>query len=104
MVKTIKAGKEDRCYRFNCVGCGDVEMLTHIIDNSREISYATFMRNVDKESFKELKENYFEFYEKSSKTGLTFKNDWHITYFKSKTPKGKVVYFFSHSAIEYIFY
>lgn len=104
MLTVIKTNKRDRYYRFNCVGCRNVRFLSYIVDNSKEISYRTFTENVNKEDFEELKENYFSFYEKNAKKGLTFKNDWHITYYKSKTPKGKPVYFFVHSAIEYIFY
>lgn len=37
-------------------------------------------------------------------SGLTFKRDWHIGYYKSKIPSGKVVYYFRHSAVEYVFY
>ena len=89
-------------YQYNCVGCSNVKELHHIVDNSKMITYQTFVKNVNKDDFTELKE-YFG-YEKNSRVGLTFKDDWHISYFKSKTPKGKTVYYFAHSAIEYIFY
>jgi len=101
-------------YKFNCVEASrhlQKEFLRHAIDNSKEITYNTFVKNIGNDYFKEfIKENFTQ-YETNSKKGLTFKNDWHISYHKSyfdviKDSKRKryIVYYFRHSSIEYLFY
>jgi hypothetical protein len=91
-----------KSFKYNCVGCSNVKELHYIIENSRQISYKTFINNVNKNDMEILIDNLG--YSKHYKQGLIFSNDWHISYHKSKTQKGKIVYYFSHSAIEYIFY
>ena len=95
--------KNVKIYRGNCVSSTS-NFVNHLKDNSREITRITFMNNVDRNSFKELMNSNFNYYSKNGKDGLTWNNDWYISYHKSKTPKGKICYYFSHSGIEYFFY
>jgi hypothetical protein len=87
-------------YQYNCVSPKSLKELNHIIDNLTNITYETFRKHVNKDDFKMLKESLG--YVPGSLP--TWKQDWSITYHKSKTPKGKTVYIFCHSGIEYIFY
>lgn len=67
-----------------------------MIDNARQIKYNTFLKNVDKDSFREVAQNL------GYSRQMHIKNDWAVTFAKSKL-FGKTVYFFVWSAIEYIF-
>jgi hypothetical protein len=93
----------NRVFQYNCVGCIKLKELTYIIENMKTITYETFRKNVDKESFQDVVDS-FGVYENDSRNGLTFKNDWHISYEKCKLKNGKIAYLFIHSSIEYIFY
>lgn len=89
----------------NCVGWDkdDVDCeggLRDMIDNSVDVTRQTFMRHVDREELKEI-ERYMGYCE-HPRQGLTMAGDWHISYSRSKL-HGKTVYFFTHSAIEYVF-
>lgn len=88
-------------FQYDCVNPKSLEELNFILENSKEITYKTFASKVDKNELKELKENLG--YTKD-KLNISFKNDWSIQFYKSKTNNGKIVYYFSHSRIEHIFY
>lgn len=88
-------------FKYSCVNAPNVPLLHYIIDNSRQITYNTFRNNVNMDDLNMLKEELG--YVKHYKQGLTFTQDWHISFHKSKTPKGRSVYFFTWSAIEHIF-
>lgn len=90
--------REKKKYQFDCVSPLSKRLLEFILDNSREVKIETFKRNVCQEDLKELKEQLG--YNKD----FRLENDWHISYFSSKTPKGKKVYCLCHSSIEHIFY
>jgi hypothetical protein len=83
-------------YQINCVCVADGELIHHMMDNSTEITYRTFRKNVDKDNFLEVERNLG--YDRN----LRMLNDWHVRYYKSKI-KGHPVYYFVWSAIEYIF-
>jgi hypothetical protein len=70
--------------------------LVPMIENSVQITRRTFVKRVNKEDLRLLKDSlgYDKYFPMSS--------DWHVTYYKSKINK-KTVYFFRHSAIEYVF-
>jgi len=71
-----------------------------MIDDKIEITRRTFLRHVDTDSLVAIAENMG--YERHPSRGLTMASDWHIGYYRSKY-RGKRVYFFVHSHIEYIF-
>lgn len=85
-------------YQYDCVNPRSLRELEFIIDNSEDIVYSTFVRNVNKDDLKILKERLG--YSRS----FPLKNDWHVSYHKSKLPNGNSVYYMCHSYIEYIFY
>ena len=84
-------------YRFNCVGCPNVNALIDMIDISREITRETFIKNVGIANYKMIEQDLG--YDKY----LSMKNDYHVRYCKSKY-KSKQAYYIIHSAIEYVFY
>jgi len=86
---------EELQFQYTCVNSGDkLEELEYIIDHSKQISYVTFIKNVDKEFINEFNEN----------VGIPINKDWAVTFYKSKLPNGKPAYYFDHSAIEHVFY
>ena len=90
----------------NCVNWphGDVHAeggLIDMIDQARDVERATFCRHVDRSERENIERQLG--YEISGRTGcLTMKRDYHVSYHRSKL-HGKPVYFFKHSAIEYVF-
>ena len=89
-------------YFTNCtqVLARDVEALNAMIENARDVTYATFLRNVDSSDFKILKANFG--YVDRKRDGLRLQDDYHVSYHRSRY-KGKTVYYLVHSAIEYVF-
>ena len=93
-----------KTYQYCCVSPKNLTELNYIIDNSKKITYKTLRNNVNSESFKEVKEMLGYNRQLWHDCGITLKSDWAVSFYKSKTPKGKLVYYIRHSAIEYIFY
>jgi hypothetical protein len=92
-------------YYNNCVGWDsrDVHVrggLCDMIRDAVDITRATFLRHVDREQLDELAQQLG--YERYPSRGLTMAQDWHVSYHRSKL-HGRTVYFFKHSAIEYVF-
>ena len=87
-------------FRHTCVGCSgeDLDDLLEIIDNNRQITRLTFVANVDPEDRKELESNLG--YDRS----FPMKNDWHVSYHKSRCKRHPVVYYVRWSGIEHLFY
>ena len=92
-------------YYSNCVGwpkkyvgCdgGLMDMCSDAIDIYRE----TFLKHVDRQELRELEEALG--YAAHPSRGLTMAGDWSVSYHRSKF-MGERVYFFCHSAIEYVF-
>ena len=79
-----------RKFQYTCVNPKSEEELTFIDEHEKRITYNTFIRNVDLESFCLLAIDLG--YYLDSRQGLTIKNDWHISYGKSKLPNGDKVY------------
>ena len=90
-------------YYSNCVHYPDIDELQYIVDVNKEITYKTFRSHVDTESFNAIKESLGYTAELGRKYNLTIQNDYAVSFHKSKTPKGEIVYYINHSAIEYIF-
>lgn len=89
-------------YLKNCTQFtfNDIKYLQEMIDNSMEIKWETFMKYISKKDLQQL----FPYYKWHGGTGknLHIKNDYAVTYYKSKY-KNKLCYYLSHSSIEYIF-
>lgn len=89
----------DREYQYNCVNPMDLDELLYICDNMSQITYRTFLNNVNKSSLKCLSE------ELGYGDGLELKEDWHVSYHKCKLKdKNKTAYILCHSCIEHVFY
>lgn len=69
-----------------------------MVEDAKEVSRKVFMLHCPsaREKFRELG------YEDDPRKGLTAKNDWHISYHRSRYA-GKRCYYFRWSAIEYVF-
>lgn len=94
-----------RTFLNNCVGWprNDVDAeggLRDMIDCAIQITRSTFRRNVSEGSLAEIENGLG--YVQHPKQGLTMTGDYHVTYHRSKL-HGKVVYYFCHSAIEFVF-
>lgn len=76
--------------------CGLCDMIDRAIDISRR----TFLKHVNRMELSEMEENMT--YSKHPRQGLTMAGDYHVSYHRSKL-HGKTVYYFKHSAIEYVF-
>lgn len=95
-------------YRFytNCVNWprNDVHEpggLSSMIEDAQDIERATFCRHVDRAEREELERDLG--YEINGRRGLlTMTRDYHVSYHRSQL-HGQRVYFFKHSAIEYVF-
>jgi hypothetical protein len=82
-------------FHTNCI-CANGNSINEMKDNARNITYRTFLSHVDTENFKEIEKNLgYDRY-------LRLKNDWHVSFHKSKYRSKPCVYF-SWSGIEYIF-
>lgn len=97
--------KKNYVYHRQCTSFSHTEAhkpgnLIEMIDNNLEITRETFLRQVDRDDLSSIAKELG--YEDHPSRGLTMKNDYHITYHRSKL-YGKTVYYFRHSAIEYIF-
>ncbi len=80
-----------------------LELLTAIVDNSKQISEATFRRRVCKHDYQSLQLQLGYFLRKMPRNGgLTIKEDYHVAFFRSKVA-GEPLYYMQHSAIEYVF-
>lgn len=93
------------CYYNNCVNWPrrDVSAeggLIDMVDLSIEISRKTFLKHTDRDDLKALESSLG--YSEHHKHGLTMAGDWAVSYHRSKLHK-KTVYYFRHSAIEYVF-
>ncbi len=90
-------------YLNNCVNWPrhDVGSLTDMVDSALQISRKTFLEHVDKNDLKNIERNLG--YADHHKQGLTMSGDCYVAYYRSKL-HGKRVYFFTQSAIEYVFH
>jgi len=91
-------------YRFlsSCVGWPRryIDELTKMIDDATQITRQTFMRHVGYGQMKDIEHQLG--YQWHPAHGLTMAGDWHVSYHKSKVC-GQTVYYFRHSAIEYVY-
>jgi len=81
-------------YQYNCVNPESLEELEYIIENAEEIEWEEFKNNVNL--------NQVSHYNNPSLPPL--EKDWAVSFYKSILPDGRVVYYYEHSHIEYIYY
>jgi hypothetical protein len=74
--------------------------LSEMIDSAIDITRRTFLKHVDDGELADIAEKLG--YDWHHSQGLTMAGDWSIGYYRSKL-YGKRVYYFTHSAIEYVF-
>jgi len=92
-------------YFNNCVNWnqGDVFRkggLSDMTDRAIDISRKTFLKHIDREDLRDIEEGLG--YEQHPSRGMTMAGDYAVSYHRSKL-HGKTVYYFRHSAIEYVF-
>ena len=75
--------------------------LCDMISSGQDITRRTFLRHVDRASRGEV-EQALGYAPHDPGAVLTMKRDFHVSYHKGKL-HGETVYFFKHSAIEYVF-
>lgn len=83
-------------YSYNCVGAPDIKELSYIVENGRKIKRETFLKHVDQDDIKDLERAL------GYGSGIKMKDDWHVSYY-SCSYKGSRIYYFVHSAIEFVF-
>ena len=93
-------------YYSNCVNWprDDVHEpggLCTMIDEAKDITRSTFLLHVDPTDRRDLEAQLG--YSLTRDGGLTMKRDYHVSYHRSRLHK-RTVYFFKHSAIEYVFH
>ena len=74
--------------------------VNYIQDHEQGVTYDTRVRHVDLDQLNQFKQSvgYGRW-----ESGLTMKNDWHISYHRSRTPSGRTVYYFVWSHMEYVY-
>ena len=90
-------------YATNCVSVpkNRVDYLHMVIDLSDQITRKTFLSHVSRKEMETIELN-LGYAHHNSRKNLTMAQDHHVRYFKSKV-KGRTLYFFTWSGIEYIF-
>lgn len=97
----IAESRYEQPYRYvgNCTNEHCADHLEDMMDNAREVSYATLAKAVGVDLLQEV----FPSYDWNRRPrGLTLRKDWAVSYYKS-TYDGVPCYYVDHSAIEYIF-
>jgi hypothetical protein len=89
----------------NCVGWPESDVhadggLCDMIAEASDITRATFLRHVGRDNLAPIAAGLG--YVEHAKQGLTMAGDYHVSYHRSRL-HGKRVYFFKHSAIEFVF-
>ena len=87
----------------DCVGWPreDVPALCEMIETARSITRRTFLQHVNREHQADL-EARLGYAPHDRDSFLTMCRDYHVSYHRS-TLHGETVYYFTHSAIEYVF-
>ena len=81
-------------FQYVSVHTENKKELECILAAARVIHWAIFLKNVEKEYVKKFEEI----------SGYPLKDDNRANYYRSVTPEGEEVYYFTHSGLEYIFY
>jgi Zn-finger nucleic acid-binding protein len=82
----------------------DVDELEKMVESARQVTWKTFRQHVAVYDLEWLFPQYHwkKGKPKGGKYGLHIKDDWHVTFHRSKW-KGRWVFYVQHSGIEYIF-
>lgn len=75
--------------------------LIDMVQASVQVTRRTLLRHVDREDMADL-ERSLGYAPHDPDSPLYMSKDWHVSYHRSEL-HGKRVYFFKHSAIEYVF-
>jgi len=80
--------------------CSTARWINNMVDQAREVTYETLVRRVGVDQLASV----FPFYEwgRGTRAGLRMKDDYMISYYRSKY-RGRTCYYVCHSSIEYIF-
>ncbi|MCW4026890.1 MAG: hypothetical protein NWE76_05360 [Candidatus Bathyarchaeota archaeon] len=71
------------------------EIIHYINEHAREITYKTFAKNADLEPLRD--EDHPAMYR------ISAKDNWAVSFYKSRLPNGNLIYFFDWSRMEHIF-
>ena len=84
-------------YTTNCT-ISTARKIQDMIDQSIEVTYKTILKLIGMDEIK----NTFSFYAWNGQKGLKLKDDYAVSFYRSKY-QGKRAYYICHSAIEYVF-
>lgn len=85
------------CFETDCIN-STYDLITTMVETARHVTYRTFIRHVSTLELNVL----FPYYASTKRQGLTLKNDWAVSFWKSSY-NGRPCYYVEHSHIEYIF-
>jgi hypothetical protein len=91
--------KQKLIYHTNCVQARGREIQDMTSENM-SVTRRTFLEHVDRDSLRDVERSLS--YAVHPRQGLTMAGDYHVSYHRSQY-RGRPCYYFSHSAIEYIF-
>ena len=92
-----RVGQKTYVYVTCCVDLKDVDALNDMTENATETNYTTMLRNCDGLLDWAVDHGYARHY----KQGLTLKQDWHVSYHRSKF-RGHPCFYLVWSHIEFI--
>jgi len=81
-------------YQYNCVNPNSLKELEYILENAEEIEWLEFKKNVNLDQVSHY----------NNPDLPSIDKDWSVVFYKSQLPNGKIVYFYDHSHIEYVYY
>ncbi len=87
-----------KCKFYTTCVSSTYELISAMVDSEREVSYSTMLRRCP--GLLELADQLG--YDRRCDQGLTLRNDWHVSYHKSRYD-GKPCYYLQWSGIEHIF-
>ena len=94
--------RDEGGYRYctNCVG-STAEKISPMVETSEEVSYAKFVKNVNKDDFLEFQRD-AKYSTGREKGGLRIKDDYAVSYYRG-VYDGYPAYYMDHSSIEHVY-
>ena len=86
-------------FQYNCVNPKSLTELEYIIDKAQEIKHDTFKKRIGIKNFNKLQAQLGY-----DRLDFKLKDDWAVSFHRSKLPNKRPVYYLRWSAIEYVFY